>query len=684
MGTAPTSVVLLAGETEASLELATEDDTKTETNGTISVTVQDDTHYNVASGGGASTSVTIVDNDGTNVLPIISIAADSVQSITEGSTANFTITSDEIITATSGLDVNLSITQGTSNFIDGTPATSVNIPQNANSIPLQVPTLADTDEEADGRIYVRVLGDNTPNDINYVVNSGQSSAGVTVWDDEGEAPVSVGVYTSSSTIQEGHAILFHVNASASVTGDDLQVNVDVSQTGDFILGAFGPRVIAIPAGQNSGNFTINTHDDIIAETGSITVTTLFGAGYRINNDHRFKTVTVTDNDTITGIPVLSIVAGSRLPISEADKAEFVISASIAPTNKLTVGIATSDGTGDFLATNQPRTIEFPDGESTYTHIVALDDDSQYEVDGQVTLTLMDHTDPSNASYAVAASPANKASISIYDNDPKPVISVSALSPIVVEGLPVIQGQPAPPQQTAQFLFSSTSAISDQQSKVKLSLGGDLNEFVDGDALFNQFKAIYIAEELGGDANSYVEATHDSLVVANGLFVEFAANATTAILTIPLIDDDMVEPDGNVTIAILTGDNYDVDVGFDSASVQVRDNDIPTLSIAGGNAVTEGAMAKFDLTMNPPPAAPVIVNVLLSQTGQFIAIDPNDQSTYVKQVQIATNGTGTLSVTTNDDNQDEHNGQVTATLYRDPQIPPRYSIAFSIFSLSNNQ
>ena len=175
---------------------------------------------------------------------------------------------------------------------------------------------------------------------------------------------------------------------------------------------------------------------------------------------------------------------------------------------------------------------------------------------------MDHTDPSNATYAVAAAPANEASISIYDNDPKPVISVSAVSPIVVEGLPAIQGQPIPPQQTAQFLFRATSSISNQSAKVRLSLGGDLNEFVDGDALFNQFKAIYIAEELNGNAASYIEATHDPQVVANGLFVEFAANATTATLSIPLVDDDMVESDGNVSIAILSGDHYDVDVGFD--------------------------------------------------------------------------------------------------------------------------
>ena len=112
---------------------------------------------------------------------------------------------------------------------------------------------------------------------------------------------------------------------------------------------------------------------------TITTTVLFGEGYRINSSHRAKTVSVTDTDTITGIPVLSVVSGSRLPISEADKAEFMISASSAPTNKLTVGISTSDGTGDFLDPKQDSTIEFPDGETTYTYVVALNDDNQFEV-----------------------------------------------------------------------------------------------------------------------------------------------------------------------------------------------------------------------------------------------------------------------------------------------------------------
>ena len=191
-GDEPKSILIPAGQTEVTFEFDTDDDNTEESNGTITITIDTGIGYDVVSGSGASTSITVVDNDGTNVLPIISIAADSSAAITEGGSANFTITSDQTITATSGLDINLSITQGDSSFIDGTPVTSVNIPQNSTTAPLQVSTAQDDVEEDDGRIFVRVLSDEIAGGIDYVVDSSENSAAVTIWDDEGTAPLAVG------------------------------------------------------------------------------------------------------------------------------------------------------------------------------------------------------------------------------------------------------------------------------------------------------------------------------------------------------------------------------------------------------------------------------------------------------------------------------------------------------------
>ena len=184
-------------------------------------------------------------------------------------------------------------------------------------------------------------------------------------------------------------------------------------------------------------------------------------------------------------------------------------------------------------------IEFPDGVTSYTHAVSLNDDNLYEADGMITLRLLDDNAVS-PTYAVATPPNHEASVSINDNDELPEISIAPVYPIVAEA------------QAAVFTFTATSVIATEKARVNLSLGGSLNEFVDGDALFNQFKTIYINDVYSGDTTQYNASTDDAMVLANGLFVEFDANATTATLTIPISDDTMVELDGSISVTILSG------------------------------------------------------------------------------------------------------------------------------------
>ena len=691
-GSIPTKIKIQAGENETNFEIATEDDAQTESNGTITVTVQDGSEYNVNSNN-SSASVAILDNDGTTMLPKISIVADSIESITEGAMANFTIRSDSTITATAGLEVRVAIGEYNasyieeeserveSDFISDTQVSSVTIPMGQSSVPIQIQTLTDEVEELDGRVFVRVLSDNTPNDINYLVDPDQNNAEVTVWDDDDNSdnsddvvtPVDIGIsLVTNATINEGENIRFLVQTKDAVTvpaNEILQVNVQVSQVGDFVTSPLGNRVVEIA---NYSYIEIATHDDILDESdGSVTATLQFGKGYRIISAQRSATATIQDDsDTVSGVPVLSIkpAASSRTTITEADKAEFVISATSAPTNKLSVRIEIDEGTTDFLDTNQEEPIEFPDGVTSYTHAVSLNDDNLYETDGMITLRLLDDNAVSTT-YAVATPPNHEASVSINDNDELPEISIAPVYPIVAEA------------QAAVFTFTATSVIATEKTRVNLSLGGSLNEFVDGDALFNQFKSIYINDVYSGDTTQYNTSTDDAMVLANGLFVEFDANATTATLTIPINDDTMVELDGSISVTILSGDNYEVDSDAKSASILIRDNDIPTLTIVGGNAITEGETATFTLTMTPPPLAPVSVDVLLAQTEYFITVDADDDNPYAKEVDIDTStGMGTLEVATNDDTQDEHNGFILASLHEDSNTPPRFKLS-SPFSAS---
>ena len=85
---------------------------------------------------------------------------------------------------------------------------------------------------------------------------------------------------------------------------------------------------------------------------------------------------------------------------------------------------------------------------------------------------------------------------------------------------------------------------------------------------------------------------------------------------------------------------------------------PTITIAGGSAVTEGTAASFTLTASPAPSANLDVRVDVTQSGSFVA--NGDRGT--KTVTIASGQTSkTFTVPTQGDSTDEPNGSVTATV-----------------------
>ena len=663
----PDEITFTPQKDEVILELATDDDSDTESNGIISVTVEVGTGYRVHATND-SASVSVLDNDGANELSKISITADSINSITEGEMANFTISSNTMVTESAGLTLNLLVSDGNSDFISGIPATTATILQNTTSIPYHVSTATDSESEPDGQIVVTVVSDTAP--INYVVDPNQNSAAVTVWDDDSTAPISVGVDAINS-VMEGDEILFRIQTIGNLpVNETIQVNVEVSQDGDFIEGSFGHSVVDIKNGQSRGDLVINTHDDIIQDSiGSITATLLFGNGYRVDNANQTKSVSVQDDgDSITGIPIVSVEPNSRKPITENQMVPFLITSDIIPSEKLTIGIVVDDGIGDFLALNQNDPIEFPGGKNSYVHNVRLDDDNVHEFNGKVTLTLLADTAVS-PTYAVAPSPANQASVIVNDNDDVPEISIIPVSPMVVEGSDIELRIQASRATSLVYDNQATAADPDTSLRVNLTISGQVNEFV-------KF-----------DRNNDLRAGLPN-------YVEIPSGETVAILRIPTDDDQFDDLDGRISVSVLpaqftrnfkAGNNagdqmggristttypvtfYRIDETFPTATVNIIDNDVPILTIASGSPITEGETATFSLRLEPAPTTPLPVFVRLNQTnGSFFELQKN-----IIQVQISRQGTGTLEIPTVDDNMDELDGQIIAILSPDNVSPPRY-------------
>ena len=94
------------------------------------------------------------------------------------------------------------------------------------------------------------------------------------------------------------------------------------------------------------------------------------------------------------------------------------------------------------------------------------------------------------------------------------------------------------------------------------------------------------------------------------------------VVIPLLENDVKEADGSVTITVEPdpGMSYIPRPGFGAITVPVKDNDTPsTVSISAPDDLTEGAQLSYTLTRTWAPGqsqGELSVNVKLAQTGEL--------------------------------------------------------------------
>ena len=130
-------------------------------------------------------------------------------------------------------------------------------------------------------------------------------------------------------------------------------------------------------------------------------------------------------------------------------------------------------------------------------------------------------------------------------------------------------------------------------------------------------------------------------------------------TVGTTDDSADETDGSVTATVDAGSGYTVSASQGAVTVAVSDDDdapvvAPVVSISGGG-VTEGGSATFPVTASPAPASNLAVSVAVSQSGDHGA------ATGRRTVTIPTTGSVTFTVATTNNQADEADGSVTATL-----------------------
>ena len=137
---------------------------------------------------------------------------------------------------------------------------------------------------------------------------------------------------------------------------------------------------------------------------------------------------------------------------------------------------------------------------------------------------------------------------------------------------------------------------------------------------------------------------------------FGPSDTEVTVSVPTQDDELDEADGAVTATLAEGAGYTIGDPA-SATTPVTDDDLPTVSIVTDQeSVAEGEEIQFTLTRTGQ--GDLTVTVELTLQGDFFAADQPTQMT-------ATFGPSdtevTVSVPTQDDELDEADGALTATL-----------------------
>ena len=380
------------------LTLATDNDGRDETDGSVTVTVGAAAGYTV--GAASSGTVAIADDDVPVRAPEITIAAGT--GITEGEDAVFTVTATPPPSAP--LDVIVTVAASGEYGIAGGERT-VTVPTTGSST-LTLATTGDDVDETDGSAIVTISAG-----TGYTVGTA-SSGTVAIADDDGLVRAPEITIAAGTGITEGEDAVFTVTAIPPPSAP-LSVIVTVAAEGAFGI-AGGAGIVIIPT-TGIGTLTLPTTGDEADEAdGSVTVTVAAGSGYTVGTASS-GTVAIADND----VPEIVIAAGTG--ITEGGSATFTLTATPPPAAPLEVTVTVA-ASGDYGITAGERTVTIPTT-GAYTLTLATTGDDVDETDGSVSVTISAGT-----GYTVGA--ASSGTVAVADNDTAgalPVLSVESRS-----------------------------------------------------------------------------------------------------------------------------------------------------------------------------------------------------------------------------------------------------------------
>ncbi len=562
----------------------------------------------------AALTVTVTDDDDGDTPALV--FAPAIVSVTEGAATNYTVALSTVPTAS--VTVAISGDSGTDLTLDGMSLTFTTVNWDT---PQTVMVSAGEDDDMDDD---RVMLTHTASAGGY--NSVTGQVAVRVTDDDFLLSL------AAATVAEGGDLEFTVTLPTPAAGDLTVSYVTTAGRGiaadaDYRL-ATGSEdgsgedytipsgTLTIDSGDTSGTITVPTREDDSYESDHYMTLTLTGIRGRFTIDGFAGDFTIGAMDvaavgTITDAADRPQITIEAAEVYEEDGlASFVltrIGVSLVP---IEVRYASGAGTNvqpDADYTPVDGTLVFATEETAKTVDVPIVDDAVYE--GPQTVSVMFET----GEHAMLADPVIEAAI--VDTQDLPTVRVVADMAGVTEGT------------SATFTVSASNAAStDGTVTFDLSVGG----------------AFFAAD------------------IDDRIIVDLDAGETQASIEVATLSDTNDEQDGRVTLTLVASNRYEIAPDGGTATVRVMDDDgLPTVGIAAVEDVTEasGAQAVYTITVSPAPTTSLDVSVNVSEQGDFIAAA--DERSYT--VSVGSGGTAQLAIDIVNDQGDEADGTVTATI-----------------------
>ena len=690
-------VTIPGGGNSVDYRAATTDDEYHEADGAVTMALRPGGGYSVGSPGKAR--VRVNDNDDPNI-PIIDLSGSTIAPpITEGEDATFTIRANPAPTA--DLTIHFRVDQWHHNFLaeEDLGTKQHIIPAGESSVTYSVSTIDDATDEATGFVTLRLYsGDG------YVVGRNRYQHSF-VRDNDDPPGTSVITIKGGPAVTEGTDATFTFETNPAPTAA-LTVNfkvTDASGSGDFLAPeSEGTKQVTIPAGTSSLSYSIPTVNDATSESdGKVTVTGESGSGYRfdqgtaaveVNDDDPAVPVVVSNRNIVSVLRFIKpsgaccveyraregepIRVGLRLSSPLATDAVFTLvdKGYTRPSENLAPSAATS-GT-DYRS--GPWKVTIPAGQTTaWVEIDTFDDNDVNEgsTEGQSALGFGRGSFPRYDMYEV---------FTLWVDETKlPAgVGVGSIWPIPAYGSNRHIRAAILDTDMPKISFESPSMVVDESAGTV-----DLMVKVDPPSK----SPIHVEYRLSGTATRDGDDRDYRIVnelgrLGNNGLLRIPADQARVKMQVEIIDDDVEDTNETIRIEMTERkglsnqyrgtspyqDNRRISQFFSnqvaepsSVSIVIRNDDgLPMVGIAPktGTAasIPEGDSAAFTVTRSAAAATPLTVSVDVGEAPGSDFVATGDEGR--RSVTIAANATSAdFTVGTVDDDKDEPDGRVTATL-----------------------